>query len=99
MKITLDLPVQLVRQVKQRVLQEGRTLREPVADSIRLGLLGANSGSAPTPNCGVKLDPAGLPVFRAEPAAKQPRIDLATALPLEHACLAQEERRHEGPCA
>lgn len=96
MKTTLDLPDHLVRQAKQRALQEGRTLRELVAEYIRLGLHGRTAAPSPAPSGGVKLDPAGLPVFRAEPHGGQPGIDLATALQLEQECLAQEDRRCAG---
>jgi hypothetical protein len=96
MKTTLDLPDHLVRQAKQRALQEGRTLRELVAEYIRLGLHGRTAAPAPASSGAVKLDPAGLPVFRAEPPGNQPRIDLKTALQLERECLAQEDIRRAG---
>lgn len=96
MKTTLDLPDHLVRQVKQRALQEGRTLRALVAEYIQQGLHGGSSGSGPVLSPGVQLDAAGLPVFRAEMPAQQPRIDLATALQLEQECLEQEDRRRAG---
>jgi hypothetical protein len=41
MKTTLDLPDHLVYQAKQRALQQGRTLRELVAEYIRQGLHGS----------------------------------------------------------
>ena len=91
MKTTLDLPDHLVRQAKQRALQEGRTLRELVADYIRLGLQGRTTAPAPAPSPGVKLNAAGLPVFRAEPPGNRPGIDLETALQLEQECLMQED--------
>jgi hypothetical protein len=96
MTTTLDLPDHLVRQVKQRALQEGRTLRELVAETIRLGLHGGSSAPATAPSGGVKLDAAGLPVFRAEPPGNQPGIELETALQLEQECLVQEDIRRAG---
>lgn len=69
MKTTLVLPDHLVRQVKQRALQQGRTLKELVADYIRQGLRGGTSGSAPPASNGVTVDGAGLPAaFEAHPA-------------------------------
>ncbi|MFO7630214.1 MAG: hypothetical protein R6W06_12015 [Prochlorococcaceae cyanobacterium] len=56
MKTTLDLPDHLVRQVKQRALQEGRTLRALVAEYIQQGLHGGSSGSGPAPSPGVQLE-------------------------------------------
>lgn len=38
MKTTLDLPDALVRQVKLRALQDGRKLKDAVADLLRKGL-------------------------------------------------------------
>jgi hypothetical protein len=40
MKTTLDLPDYLIQQVKQRALQQGRLIKELVADCIRQGLPG-----------------------------------------------------------
>jgi hypothetical protein len=96
MKTTLDLPDHLVRQAKQRALQEGRTLRELVAEYIRLGLHGGTAAAAPAPSPGVKLDPGGLPVFRAAPAGNRPGIDLETTLQLEQECLGHEDIRRAG---
>ena len=41
MKTTLDLPDHLMRQVKQRAVQQGRPIKELVADYIRQGLHGS----------------------------------------------------------
>ncbi len=96
MKTTLDLPDHLVRQVKQRALQQGRTLKELVADYIRQGLHGGTSGSAPPASNGVTVDGAGLPVFRCDTSSGKAGIDLAAALQLEQECLMQEDRRRAG---
>jgi hypothetical protein len=42
MKTTLDLPDHLMRQVKQRAVQQGRPIKELVADYIRQGLHGSD---------------------------------------------------------
>jgi len=44
MKTTLDLPDHLIQQVKQRALQQGRLIKELVADYIRQGLHGHGAG-------------------------------------------------------
>jgi hypothetical protein len=51
MKTTIDLPDELVREVKLRALMQGKTLRDLVADFIRQGL------GIPTPETS-----AGLPL-------------------------------------
>jgi hypothetical protein len=96
MKTTLDLPDHLVRQVKQRALLQGSTLKELVAEYIRQGLHGSTAASAPAAVDGVRIDLAGLPVFRREPSSGKAGIDLAEALQLEQECLAQEDRRRAG---
>jgi hypothetical protein len=96
MKTTLDLPDHLVRQAKHRALQQGRTLKELVAEYIRQGLHGGTSPSAPAASDGVTVDRAGLPIFRCEPSSGRAGIDLPTALQLEQQCLEQEDRRRAG---
>jgi hypothetical protein len=96
MKTTLDLPDHLVRQAKQRALQQGRTLKELVAEYIRQGLHGVKSPSVLAASDGVTVDPAGLPVFRSEPASGRPGIDLETALQLEQRGLELEDLRRAG---
>lgn len=93
MKTTLDLPDHLVRQAKQRALQQGRTLKELVAEYIRQGLHGTTTTSVPIASDGVMVDSVGLPVFRWEPASDRPGIDLATALQLEQQGLELEDLR------
>jgi hypothetical protein len=96
MKTTLDLPDHLLRQAKQRALQQGRTLKELVAEYIRQGLHGGTAVSVPIASDGVVVDSAGLPVFRCEPASDRPGIDLATALQLEQQGLELEDLRRAG---
>ncbi|WP_216906335.1 hypothetical protein [Synechococcus sp. CCY 0621] len=96
MKTTLDLPDHLVRQAKQRALQQGRTLKDLVAEYIRQGLHGSTTASVPIASDGVMVDSAGLPVFRCEPASGRPGIDLATALQLEQQALELEDLRRAG---
>ena len=99
MKTTLDLPDHLLRQAKQRALQQGRTLKELVAEYIRQGLHGSTTASVPIASDGVMVDSAGLPVFRCETTSDRPGIDLATALQLEQQGLELEDLRRAGPPA
>jgi hypothetical protein len=96
MKTTLDLPDHLVRQAKQRALQQGCSLKDLVAEFIRLGLHGGPSPGASISSAVVSLDTKGLPVFRAQAPGALPAIDLAAALELEQQCLMQEDLRRAG---
>lgn len=96
MKTTLDLPDHLVRQAKQRALQQGCSLKELVAEFIRLGLHGDPSAGTSFSSEVVSRDSQGLPVFRSQAADVQPAIDLDAALRLEQESLMQEDRRRAG---
>jgi len=96
MKTTLDLPDHLMQQVKQRALQQGRPIKELVADYIRQGLHGA-LGTPLQPSARVvEVDAVGMPLFRPDPGFSGPPIDLATALQLEQEALMQEDRQRAG---
>src|SRR4051794_15161923 len=70
MKNTLDLPDALVKQVKLRALQEGRKLKDAVADLLRKGLAVA-ANAAPDDDAPVisKDKQTGLPVIECKQAA------------------------------
>jgi hypothetical protein len=56
MKTTIDLPENLIRAVKVRAAQQGRTVRELVAEYIRNGL---NQPTTP----GIPIGELGLPLI------------------------------------
>ena len=76
MKTTIDLPDDLVREVKLRALMQGRTLRDVVADFIRQGLRGAapKIPEALPPDSAVTLGSGGLPVIRCRADAPASRM-------------------------
>lgn len=45
MKITLDLPVDLVREMKLRAAREGRKLKDMATEVVRRGLASSESGA------------------------------------------------------
>ncbi len=47
MKTTLDLPVDLVREMKLRAAREGRKLKDVATEVVRRGLANSGSGEAP----------------------------------------------------
>jgi hypothetical protein len=96
MKTTLDLPDHLMQQVKQRALQQGRPIKELVADYIRQGLHGSPGALPQLVARVVELDALGMPLFRPDPGFSAPPIDLATALQLEQEALMQEDRQRAG---
>ncbi|MEK6231019.1 MAG: hypothetical protein N2A42_04150 [Luteolibacter sp.] len=66
MKTTLDLPEELVREMKVRAAREGRKLREVATEVIQRGL------SAPTPTKEVAAKRIKFPILRCEgPATRQ----------------------------
>lgn len=60
MKTTLDLPDDLVRQLKFRALSDGRSLKDLVADMLR------DSLTAPPKEAAIIVEERGLPVVRAQ---------------------------------
>lgn len=71
MKTTLDLPDDLVRQLKLRALREGRKLKDAAADVLRAGLAARarGGGAAEAPPVVVKDRKTGLPVIQCRRAA------------------------------
>lgn len=96
MKTTLDLPDHLMRQVKQRALQQGRPIKALVADYIRQGLHGPAALPPAAKREVLEVDAEGLPLFRPDPQLKRHPIDVTTALRLEQDTLMQEDRQRVG---
>lgn len=64
MKTTLDLPDSLVKAVKLRALQDGRKLKDAVADLLRRGLKAAAEAEPDTTKPTIITDKkTGLPVI------------------------------------
>jgi hypothetical protein len=63
MKTTLDLPDELVREIKLRAVHEGRKLKEVVADLLRAGLSPVRTSS----RRGETALPKKLPVMKVRP--------------------------------
>jgi plasmid stability protein len=70
MKTTLDLPDALMKQVKLRALQEGRKLKDAVADLLRQGLAATSQSVSQAPRPVITKDrKTGLPVIACKEAA------------------------------
>ena len=70
MKTTLDLPDALVKQVKLRALQDGRKLKDAVADLLRKGLAAATNMEPDVAAPVITKDKkTGLPLIQCKQAA------------------------------
>ena len=65
MKTTLDIPDELMREVKHRAVDRNRTLKDTVADLLRVGL--AHEFSEPE----LVLEPGKLPLIKTGRPARQ----------------------------
>ena len=98
MKTTLDLPDELIREVKLRAVVQGRTVKDIVAEFLRQGLgmapLG-RPGKAPVSSM-VEIGERGLPVIRCRPHAPATRMSVEELLGLEQETQANEDLKHAG---
>lgn len=98
MKTTLDLPDDLLREMKLRAVMQGRTLRDLVADFLRLGLgMAASRPAAPPPGSRVEIGVDGLPIIRG--VAHAPALSMSTdaLIALEQTLQTQEDMQRAGP--
>ena len=95
MKTTLDLPDELVKEVKLRAVHEGRKLRDEVASLLRLGLAVVNRPPARArrlKSSRVKTDgKTGLPVIVCAPNAPASRMSAAQLIAIEQETQTQED--------
>jgi len=85
MKTTIDLPDELVREVKIRAVMTRRTVRDLVADLLRQGLGMASPavpGERPASTM-VLIGDGGIPVIRCAPDAPATRMSVAELLALD----------------
>jgi hypothetical protein len=85
MKTTLDLPDELIREVKLRAVMQRRTVKDLVADLLRQGLGMAPLGPSQSPPASsmVEIGDSGLPVIRCVPHAPATRMSAEELLKLE----------------
>jgi plasmid stability protein len=98
MKTTLDLPDEIVREMKLRALMQGRTLRDLVADFLRQGLgMAAPRQAIPlAQDAPFELDADGIPIFRGSPNAPAMHMSLEQLLQLEQDALTREDMQRAG---
>lgn len=98
MKTTLDLPDELVREMKLRAVMQGRTLRDLAADLIRqgLGLAAPRPPQAPPPGSMVEVGASGLPVVRCRAGAPAQGLTVDALLALEQQAQTREDMQRAG---
>jgi len=98
MKTTLDLPDDILREMKLRALMQGRTLRDLAADFLRQGLGMAVPRQAMTlpQDLPFELGADGIPIFRGSADAPAARMSLEALLKLEQDALTDEDMQRVG---
>lgn len=91
MKTTLDLPSDLVREIKVKAVLEGRKLKDAVAELLRRGLAAASANPG---KGGERRKRARLPIVRCRHAAR-PATEMTpervAAVLLEQECAWSDE--------
>lgn len=93
MKTTIDLPPDLVREMKLLAVYEGRKLKDVAADLLKRGLA-ANSSSPPV--SAPRKTTIKLPLFPSPKTAPVSRMNTAELLELEQKTLHQEDLQRLG---
>lgn len=98
MKTTLDLPDELVRELKLRALLQGRTLRDLATEFLRqgLGLAPLKAPTALPPDSPIQINENGFPVFRGSDNAPAQDMTLEQLLQLEQDALYSEDMQRAG---
>ena len=99
MKTTIDLPEELVREVKLRAVIQRRAVKDLVAEYLRQGLRMAASSQVQAPRAGsrVQIGTNGLPVFSCRTDVSASRMSAKQLLQLEQAALAEQDKAHARP--
>lgn len=96
MKATIDLPDELIREVKLRAVVQRRTVKDLVAEFLRQGLGMTPAGQKPLTSSVVEIGEGGLPVIRCRPDAPATRMSGEELLQLEQEIQAHEDLKHAG---
>ena len=96
MKTTLDLPDDLMREVKIRAATQGRDLKEVMADALRSGL-GATPQNIEAPRAIIAKHPVlGFPIVKCAPDSAASQMTPEELIKLEQEALYQEDLLHGG---
>lgn len=98
MKTTLDLPDDLVRELKLRSVHERRKLKDVAAAALRRGLQAeppVPAANEPLPP-GLEINERGFPVFKCGPDAPASKMTVEELLALEQESLLEEDLKRAG---
>jgi len=95
MKTTLDLPEDLVREMKLRAVHEGRKLRDVATEIFRRGLAQPSLQTAVATQPSVIQNRGKLPLIRCQPGT--PKFNL-TSEDIDQILLEQEMKRFNEAC-
>jgi plasmid stability protein len=97
-KTTLDLPDELIREVKLRAVVQRRTVKDLVAEFLRqgLGLPPLGQAEKRLASSKVKIGENGLPVIQCAPDAPATRMSVAELLALEQQSQTEEDSKRAG---
>jgi hypothetical protein len=96
MKTTMDLPDDLVQELKLRSVHERRKMKDVAADALRSGLqikVPAQTESLPS---GLEINERGFPVFTCGPDAPASKMTIEELLALEQESLLEEDLKRAG---
>lgn len=98
MKTTLDLPDELIREVKLRAVVQRRTVKDLVAEFLRqgLGMAPPVQATPPAADSLVQINASGLPVIQCRANAPASRMSAEKLLQLEQAAQAAEDLKRAG---
>lgn len=97
MKTTIDLPHDLVREVKLRAVREGRPVKYLVADLLRESLRGQSiQKMEPIQNDRIIFSETGVPVIQCRANALARQMSAEQLIAQENEVLYQEEVRRAG---
>ena len=94
MKTTLELPNDLVREIKLQAVNEGKKLKEVIADLLRRGL---GQDSEKSALAQPRRQNIALPLFPSAPEAPAMRMTVEQLVALEHETLTHEDLERLGP--
>jgi hypothetical protein len=98
MKTTIDLPDDVIREVKLRAVLQRRPLKDLIAELLRqsLGMVPCPSETRPASSERVEIGVGGLPTFRCRADAPAARQSIPELLALEQSALAREDLERAG---
>ncbi len=96
MKMTIDLPDDLVRDVKLRAVHERLPVKRLVADFLRQSLRRDIQKTEPAVSERVIITEIGLPLFRCQPDSTATRMTAEEVIALEQSIIEGEDLRRVG---